>query len=210
MRSIKYSVPFALLLLFGCSAPSYIFKGPGQTGLDFTQGKWLLQNIDNKYLNEQAVKDFTGFVGTRLGETATAKGLLMVTNIPLQPNKQMLTDLYNGTGYDYYINIKDAVYKDDLAAVEIGGNPLQATSNGVGTSIDIRNNIMRSAASGGVTLEVYDLKNKSIIYAQTVVGNSQKNPNATGDVNFYKPAASLVTGSYNRIIKDIKSKSIIK
>jgi hypothetical protein len=160
-------------------------------GLDFTKGKWLLHNVDNKYINEQAVKDFKEFTGNRLGETSTAKGLLIVT-VPLQPDKQLLTDLYNGTGYDYYINIKDEITRDDIAAVEIGSNNI------------------RSDDSAGVTLEIYDLKNKSIIYSQTVVGSTQKNPNATGDVNFYKPAASLLMGSYNRIIKGIRSKSKVK
>jgi hypothetical protein len=180
-----------VLLLQSCTAPSYVFKGPNQIGLDFTQGRWLLHNIDNKYINEQAVKDFTSFTGNRLSETATTKGLLIVT-VPLQPDKQLLTDLYNGTGYDYYINIKDEITRDDIAAVEIGTNNI------------------RSEGSAGLTLEVYDLKNKSIIYSQTVVGSTQKNPNAKGNVNFYKPAASLVMGSYNRIIKDIRSKSKVK
>ena len=210
MHITKLLLLLPLFFLVGCTTPSYIFKGPSQMGLDFTQGKWLLHNVDNKYINEQAVKDFTVFTGNRLSETATAKGLLLV-KVPLQPNKQLLTDLYNGTGYDYYINIKDDIYQNDIAAVEIGSNPLHAAAaGGVTTSVDIRNNILRSAASAGVTLEIYDLKNKSIIYSQTVVGNSQKKPNATGDVNFYKPAASLVTGSYNRIIKDIRSKSKVK
>lgn len=211
MKVTKFLSLLPLLFLVSCTMPSYIFKGPNQTGLDFTQGKWLLHNIDNKYINEQAVKDFTAFTGNRLSETASTSGLLLTNTVPLQPDRQMLTDLYNGTGYDYYINIKDVIYQDDIAAVEIGRNPLRtASSGGVTSSVDIRNNLLRSQGSGGVTLEVYDLKNKSIIYSQTVVGNSQKNPNATGDVNFYKPAANLVIGSYNRIIKDIRSKSIVK
>jgi hypothetical protein len=186
-----YLFCLSILLLQSCTTPSYVFKGPNQVGLDFTQGKWLLHNVGNKYINEQAVKDFTAFTDGRLGETSTAKGLLIVT-VPLQPDKQLLTDLYNGTGYDYYINIKDEITRDDIAAVEIGNNNIQ------------------SEGSAGVTLEVYDLKNKSIIYSQTVVGSTHKNPNAKGDVNFYKPAASLVMGSYNRIIKDIRSKSKLK
>ena len=192
MRITKIILLLPFLVLFSCTTPSYVFKRPGQTGLDFTEGKWLLHTVDNKYLNEKALKDFTAFTGSRLSETATTSGLLLVNNIPLQPNRQLLTDLYNGTGYDYYINIKDVVYQDDIAAVEIG------------------NNLLRPEASSGVTIEVYDLKNKNIIYAQTVVGSTQKTPNATGDVNFYKPAAGLVIGSYNRIIKDIRSKSKVK
>jgi hypothetical protein len=187
-----YLLCLSVLLLQSCTTPSYVFKEPSQMGLDFTQGKWLLHNVDNKYINQQAVKDFTSFTGNRLGETAIASGLLVTNNVPLQPDKQLLTDLYNGTGYDYYINIKDEINRDDIAAVEIGTNNIQ------------------SEGSAGVTLEIYDLKNKSIIYSQTVVGSTHKNPNAGGDVNFYKPAASLVMGSYNRIIKDIRSKSKVK
>ena len=187
-----YLLCLSVFLLQSCTTPSYVFKEPSQMGLDFTQGKWLLHNVDNKYINEQAVKDFTAFTGNRLGETSTARGLLVTNNVPFQPDKQLLTDLYNGTGYDYYINIKDDIYRDDIAAVELGTNNV------------------RSEGSAGVTLEVYDLKNKSIIYSQTVVGSTQKNPNATGDVNFYKPAASLIMGSYNRIIKDIRTKSKVK
>jgi len=187
-----YLLCLSVILLQSCTTPLYVFKGPNQVGLDFTQGKWLLHNVDNKYINEQAVKDFTAFTGNRLGETSTAKGLLVTNNVPLQPDKQLLTDLYNGTGYDYYINIKDDIYRDDIASVELGTNNI------------------RSEGSAGVTLEIYDLKNKSILYSQTVVGNSQKNQSDIGDVNFYKPAASLVVGSYNRIIKDIRSKSKVK
>jgi hypothetical protein len=187
-----YLLCLSVFLLQSCTTPSYVFKEPSQMGLDFTKGKWLLHNVDNKYINEQAIKDFKEFTGNRLGETSTASGLLVTNNVPFQPDKQLLTDLYNGTGYDYFINIRDEIIRDDIAAVEIGTNNIQSES------------------SAGVTLEVYDLKNKSIIYSQTVVGNSQKNQSDIGDVNFYKPAASLVIGSYNRIIKDIRSKSKVK
>ncbi|MNL23932.1 hypothetical protein D3C87_1453460 [compost metagenome] len=54
-----------------------------------------------------------------------------------------------------------------------------------------------------VTLEVYDLNLGEIIYSQTSGGSIEDENSFTN-----KPTTAIIIGTYNKIINDIKEKSI--
>lgn len=185
------------LLFLSCSVPSYVFTNPvSQPGLSFKEGKWLLNSIDgnsdvNDMIYKKAVEDFSGFVGSRLSETVNTNGLLLNSKIPLNPSQKQINDLYRGTTFDYFINIKTSMVKDDLASLNLSPAHLQ----------DDRKNLST------VTLEVYDLKNGTVIYSQTSQGTAQKPTDSNSDVHLVKSSQGLLLGCYNRLINDIKKKS---
>lgn len=182
-----------LLSLISCSLPSYVFKNPvEQPGLNFTEGRWLLNDVgmgyNEEYIYEHAQKDFKELIGDSLSFVNETKGLLLPPKIPVNPTKAQITDLYNGTKYDYFINIKTNTVKDNLSGL---------TNHRFNDGDERINN---------VTVEVYNLKLAQIVYSQTVEGYT-KASTSNSDVNLYKSNAGLQLGCYNRIMKDIKKKS---
>jgi hypothetical protein len=191
-------IPLTILLL-SCNSASYIFDNPAQTtGVDFSKGKWLLNEVNvpshlTKKITELAMKDFTEDLKERLSYAPDTKGLLLPQKeIRLNPDKSVLSNLYKGTGYDYFINIKAAESKNDFAA------------------LDLTNHHFKSGdkfRTSEVAIEIYDLKNSAILYSQKVVASVMQDKSSS-DVTVSKPQYFLILSAYKRLIKDIDKKSI--
>lgn len=199
MRITKLLVILPLLAFLACSIPSYTLKNPvEQPGLDFSQGRWLLNDEGTGYNYQQiyksANKDFSKFLGDRLYTVSTTSGLMLPRKIPFNPTRVKILEMYNGTKYDYLINIKTRTVKDELATVDL-------------TNHNIKNNDERI---NSLALEVYDLKRGEIIYSQTAMGVTSRDNNNNSDVTFNKSNSGMLIGCYNKIMKDIKSKSKVK
>jgi hypothetical protein len=187
-----------LLILSSCNLPSYVFYNSAQTtGVDFTTGKWLLNEIDapancTKYLREASIRDFKILIDERLDYVTDVSGLLLTQKkIPLNPSKQILADIRKGTNYDFFINIQAIETRNDLGSIDF--TPHRMSNEGENSSV--------------VAIEIYDLKNSQIIYTQKVIastGNQQDNH----DVHVSKSSMSLIIGAYNKLISDIEKKSI--
>ncbi|TGD57865.1 hypothetical protein [Flavobacterium humi] len=186
------------LFLTSCSFPTYILDNKAQTtGLDFKNGKWLLNEIQAPYevkqkLTELALKDFSSNLNDRLSYVHTTKGLLLPKNIALNPNKNDLSNLKKGTGFDYFINIKASTIKDEFGSLDTTPHKF---------------NTGNKQKEGTIVVEVYDLNLLTIIYSQKAVGSINL-PQDNQDVHFTKTASSLILGGYGKIINDINSKSI--
>src|SRR6187402_1533199 len=120
MKKILF-LALCLAVLSSCNLPSYVFYNPGQTtGVDFTNGKWLLNEIDapadcTKYLKETSIRDFKILLGERLDYVTDVSGLLLTQKkIPLNPSKQIIADIRKGTNYDFFINIKAIKTRNDF------------------------------------------------------------------------------------------------
>ena len=197
MKRILFLI-LCLLTLNSCNLPSYVFSNPAQTtGVDFTEGKWLLNEIDaptnsTKYLKETSMRDFKNLLGERLNYVTDVSGLLLTQKkIPLNPSKQIIADIKKGTNYDFFINIKAIETRSDFGSIDL--TPHKMSKEGIN--------------SNEVTIEIYDLKNSQIIYTQKVIA-SVYNQNDNYDVHISKPSRSLIIGAYNKLIKDIENKSI--
>ena len=197
MKKILFLV-LCFATLNSCNLPSYVFYNPGQTiGVDFTNGKWLLNEIDAPanctiYLKETSIRDFKIFLGERLNYVTDVSGLLLTQKkIPLNPSKQIIAEIRKGTNYDFFINIKAIEKRNDFGSIDL--TPHKMSKEGIN--------------SNEVTIEIYDLKNSQIIYTQKVIASVRKQ-NDNYDVHISKPSRSLIIGAYNKLIKDIKNKSI--
>ncbi len=197
MRITNLLLLVLLLALGGCSVPSYSLVNPvDQPGLDFSQGRWLLSDEGSGYNYQQlyqlAEKDFGKYLGDRLSRVSVTKGLMLQKKIPFNPNRSLIKEMYDGTHYDYLINIKCRTVKDD-----IGGT----------VDVNAKGNTLADERINRVSLEVYDLKRGEIIYSQTAQGVTTRQTNATSNVNLYRSNGGMIVGSYNRIFKDIRGKS---
>lgn len=184
-------------LLISCSVPRYIVDVKGQnTGLDFTKGKWLLNFVDatagtqNK-ITTMATADFAKVLNLRFVYVADADGLLIPKKVEMNPSKSVMNNLKTGTDFDYFINIKAHIIKDQLGSVDFSNHHLN--KGGVNES--------------ELTLEVYDLNTSKIIYSQQVIGFVSRG-NDSQDVHFAKSNDNLIIGSYKKMMSELMSKSI--
>lgn len=194
----KHSILFVItILFFSCTYPKYIFDNKGQsTGVDFTRGKWLLNEVDapsnvEDKLSALALKDFKLLLSDRVTLVNEAKGLLLPRKINMNPDKSALEDIKQGTNFDYFINIKASKLKDDFGSIDL--TPSRFNTGGTNQS--------------EVFLEIYDLNNLQIIYSQRVIGSVDL-PQDNQDIHFSKSSQSLMIGAYKKLMKDVQKKSI--
>src|SRR5690606_30742839 len=120
---------FLTILMFclSCSVPRYMFQNPEQsTGLDFTSGLWLINEVDapgtyQAQITELAKKDFTENLGERVDYIYDKQGLLLPNKIPLQLTSEELENIKKGSGYDYLINIQAAKLSNEQLSITPGG-----------------------------------------------------------------------------------------
>ncbi|WP_281323697.1 hypothetical protein [Flavobacterium sp. IMCC34518] len=208
MKLKTYFLFFIFLTTLSCSTPRYILTNQGQSiGVDFTRGKWLLNELDcqidcKEKLTLETFEFFKKNLNDSLFYMKNTKGLLVPKKIPLNPNQTKLKELKEGTGFDYFINISTKRNKNEMNSIE-----LYQTDNEVAIN------------QSEVTLEIYDLNSKLIIYSQRVVGSTSKEKNISvwqtpksdkliDNINFYKSTNGLMLGSLKKILKDLKKKSI--
>jgi len=195
----KCLASLAVFLCFSCTSATYIFDNPGQTtGVDFSQGKWLLNEVNvPHYLTQRitalATKDFSENLGERLRYIPDTKGLLLPQKeIQLNPEKSVLNNLHKGTNSDYLINIKARENRNDFG-------PIDLTNHNAKTG--------NASNESEVTIEIYDLKNATIIYSQKVIASVAQVKNSS-DVSISKNQYQLILSSYKKLTNDINKKSI--
>jgi hypothetical protein len=187
---------FLTTLFISCSFPNYIFENKAQrTGLDFSKGNWLLNEIEAPYgvndkLTKLALKYFSENLQERFSYINTTKDLLLPRKINLSPNKNALKDLKTGTNFDYFINIKASHSKNEFESIDI--TPHKFNNGGQKKSI--------------VIIEIYDLNLLEIIYSQKVIASINM-PKDNNDVHFSNSSNSLILGGYKKLINDIDKKS---
>jgi hypothetical protein len=208
MKNFKFIVYFLLLLISSCQTKTYLFVNSGQRiGVDFTTGKWLLNELDcpnenKEKLTSEALTFFKENTQERLFYINDVNGLLITRKVHLNPNKVKLKELKDGTGFDFFINITTKKNKNDFSIVE-----LYQDENSTGKN------------ESTVFLEIYDLNLQQIIYSQQVIGTDRKNKETSvwetqksdkliDNIVFYKSTNKLMLGSLKKILQDLKNKSI--
>lgn len=178
-----------------------------RTGVDFTSGKWLLNELDcpknsKDKLTEESLKFFREHLGDRLSYINDVNGLLVTRKIHLNPNSVKLKELKDGTGFDFFINISTKKNKSDFSTIELYQDDNETGKN-----------------EASVILEIYDLNLQQIIYSQNVVGittkgntksmwETEKSSKLIDNVTFYKSSNKLMLGALKRIFKDLKKRSV--
>lgn len=207
MKIFKILFFCILITLTSCQTSSYSIVSPQRLGVDFTRGKWLLNEIhcpelNKKELTLKTTKFFEKNLKDRFFYIKDVSGLLIAKKILLNPNKVKLKELKDGTGYDYFINIVVKKNRNDLGS--IGLYETKYPSNGKNES--------------EVFLEIYDLNLLQIIYSLHVIGfdkedipsafDTKKSDKLLDNISFHKSSNRLMIGSLNKILKDLKRKSI--
>lgn len=200
-------ITLLFILLSSCSTPSFLFLTPNQTGVDFTSGKWLLNEIDapknsKDHLTSESMKFLRKNLGERISYIHDVNGLLVPRKIPLNPSKTKLKELKEGTGFDFFINISTKKNKSDFSSIELYQSDSETGKN-----------------EASVIVEIYDLNLQQIIYSQNVVGitgkqasepmwQTEKSDKLIDNIALYKNSNQLMTKALKKIFKDIEKKSI--
>lgn len=195
----KLGVLLIVLLCFSCTSTSYIFQNPAQTsGLNFAQGKWLLNGVDvpaslTEKITNLAMQDFSKNLNERLSYAPTTKGILLSQKkISIDPSKLTLQNIYKGTNYDYFINIKATVLKNDFNSVDLTNHNFRSDNN---------------TKSSEVIIEIYDLKNADIIYSQKIIASANQSAR-NEDITITKAQNAMIVAAYKKLIKDINKRSM--
>ena len=182
-----------------CLNSNYIVENKFQTiGLDFSKGKWLLNEIDcpnkvYKTLGYAVNKDFKRILGSRFYKTGDVNTIILPKKININPDKNSLSAISKGCiGYDYMINIKASIIKSELGTIEISAHNFKEDKTN----------------KSEVIMEVYDINSSQIIYSQRVSGTSSIYKSNKTDVEFSKSAETLVVRSYKKLMKKLMKKSI--
>lgn len=187
-----------LVFLFSsCNLPKYYFKEDSTTtGVNFAEGKWLLDRIQTTKENEGKLTKMTtdyfcNKLNNRFNNVFTEKILIaQKNNFPLTSKE--LKQIKIGTNYDFFIQIKSGNMKNELGSIDT--TPSRFNSN------------LRNEAS--IQMIIYDLNIQQIIYSKNafgVTGNPEKNSN---DVTLSKSSKSLLYGCLKKIFKDLDQKSL--
>ncbi len=195
MKVFKFLI---LVVLFSsCNLPKYYFKDDKTTtGVNFSEGKWLLDRIQTTKENEDKLTKMTTDyfrekLKNRFNTVFFEKALIaQKNNFPLTSKE--LKQIKIGTNYDYFIQIKSGSLKNELGSIDA-------------TPARFNNNLTNEAS---IQLIIYDLNTQQVIYHKNafgVTGNTEKNSN---DINLSKSSRSLLFGSLKKIFKDLDEKSI--
>ena len=185
-----------LISLASCQSSKYVFVDSNQKlGVDFTKGKWLLNEIDcpeysKDVLTSETINYFKKNLKSRFFHIKDINGLLIAHKINLNPNKTKLKELKDGTGYDFFINIVANKSKSDLSN-DLYGNQSE------------------------VFLEIYELNLQQIVYSKHVIGytgqgeksvfsGSSVTQNVINNIPLYKSSKTLMKKSLKKIFKDLK------
>lgn len=195
MRNIVLSIIF-LFIISSCSFSKYYFENSEmKTGLDFTNGKWILNTIEAPYkvknkLSELAFKDFSAKLNHRISHSRNVKEFMITPKINLKENKSELEKVYKTTGYNFFIDIKAQIVDEKLGLIDFSPSKFKK---------DEQNRVK-------VVFNIYNLKSQTVIYSKTAIG--LVGTNKTNNVNFSASADMLIIGAYKKIMKDINNKSI--
>lgn len=165
--------------------------------VDFSNGKWLINDVQgdkvggvicNK-MHVFAIEKFKKVLGNRLSDIRHAGNIILPPKIPFNPKPRILNDIKNGTGFDYFINIKAELISDSFGTIQIT-EPDRNENN--------KNEIQ-------VVVEIYDLNTKEIIskqYSTGIIGN-RHGTRIAGGVSFSTQKIKLATGALNKILKKL-------
>lgn len=193
-KTLLLSFSLITIILTSCHSTKFTHSGNVNSRLNLMKGKWLLNRIDAplgvRYdLNEIVVKEFRSMFGDRFLVINTTLGILTPDNISNNPSKAVLSDIKNGTGYDFLINISVKIIADEIQILELGGRDIPAENK------------------GEVIVDIYDLNLLEKSYSHSVTGKVYATKNSQ-DVVFTKTTKMIIISGFEKIIKKIKRNQI--
>ena len=185
---------FILLLIISftsCHIPKYTYSGNVNSSLDFSKGRWLLNDIESSKnikndLTKIADKGFSKLLGNRFSILNETQGILTPRKITSNPSKSILKDIKNGTDFDFFINIRTEKMSDEIGDIQIG-HVYSKHENSVEIIIDI-----------------YDLKLLEKVYSTSAFGILSIPEDDNQDFAFAKGTNRMIISGFKKIMKKIK------
>lgn len=185
-----------VIIITSCNSVKYVHKGNANSRLDFKEGKWLLnhvtssKNVKEYGLTKIASEKFSELFGDRLLLVNTKKGILIPGVISENLDKSILKDIKNGSGCDYFIDVRTKKTSDEVDVFG-AGNDLMSSNENVGE----------------VNLTIYDLNLLEEIYSQSVVGTLFI-PENQNNFALSKTSGSIIASGLKKIMKKIRKNQI--
>jgi len=197
LRMRAFSVLFLTLFFLSCNFPKYYFKDDYiKTGVNFSEGKWLLDKVHvSKNQEVKITKMAKEFFEKKLNNRFTTifeEKLLIAQNNNFPLTTEQLKQIKIGTNFDYFIQIKSGNLKNELGSIDF-------------TPSKFNGNLSNEAS---IELIIYDLNTQQISYHKNVFGTSGTSENTPNDVTFSKNAENLLVGCLKKIFSDLDKKSL--
>lgn len=189
---------FLGVLFIGCKSAKYsIVNNSPFFSLDLKTGKWLLNDIEStnsvKFEISKIANDkFTQLLGSNFSSKANLKGVLLPNKISLKPNENLLKEIKKNSGFDYLINIKAELIRNDIDGVRV------VTESKYNTP---------QKRIAEVTLEIYNLNNFEIIYSKKAIGIIEI-PNNKNDFYFVNSSNKLLIKCTERLLNNLEKNSL--
>jgi len=153
----KISKFVIVIMLFGtsCVGGKYTYEFDSGKQLDFSTGKWILNNTESnskirysKKLYEETHEEFKKILGDSLIDlTALRNNALVKPNIRFEPTPLELKELYKNSKCDFLINVRGEI---------IANNASSFYTNNHSSSYTTSNRSL-------VVIRIYDLKSGALI-----------------------------------------------
>lgn len=186
-----------MFFLSSCAIPKYTHEYRTSKGMNFTKGRWLINYVDAPWssrecLTENLLKKLRKLAGDSIVYIADVGGeSLLQKNIPFSVDSSTLKNIKTYTNFDYLVNVRAREIKDDLSDIMI------SSPEGY------------SKSEANCQIVIYDINKGTKAYSQKVTGSVVLNEN-DDDFRFAKSTESLMVGSLNKSLKDLKKYSHYK
>ena len=121
----RFIILVAIYVLFSCQSAYYTHDLESTPyGVDYSKGKWLLNEIDAPYtiqdkLAKIAKEKFSKNIGSAFKYLGDDKSMAL-SYVPINPDTLLLKRLKKESQFDYLINIKGVNVKNEIGFIQDG------------------------------------------------------------------------------------------
>jgi hypothetical protein len=190
MNKNLFVIVIIICLSVSCQTASYVHDIESTPyGVDFRNGKWLLNKIESPEVIKQKLTKiiFDGFskhLGDKLYDINNIISISL-SYVPINPDTLLLKRLKKESQFDYLINVKANSIRDDL-----------------GLSASKFDYLHKNIAE--TVLEIYDLNTLEIIYSRKVTGSISIDESNNRDFIFTKGVNGIMISGLKKIMKKIR------
>ena len=113
-----------ILMIYSCVGGKYTYEFNTGKNLDFSSGKWILNNVQsnsgidyNKKLYEETYEEFKKILGDSLIDLTSLRNTSLVgPAIKWEPTQPELQELYTNSNYDFLINVSGNIISNSASS----------------------------------------------------------------------------------------------
>lgn len=189
---------FLSFMIFSCALPKYTHVYEAPKGLDLRTGRWLVNTVgsdlsfaDKKQYGETILREFRKMGVDSIDMLGNVWfDYITPDRFKFEFSEETLQLLKNTTKYNFIVNVKATIIKDDLSSLMLVPSDKESTS------------------TSELVFVVYDINSGHKIYHQRIIGTisvSEKDD----DIKFAKSARGLLVGALNRGLKEVSKYAVM-